>query len=600
MCPSACWDVGVHLSAGFDLLKGPYLLLKTEYARKCVDPQEPKDTAVKSVFTPLITPNEKRNCVGGKGLPSVTVETESYPAIIKISAKEGPKTRCDPKAGETITALANGDLEKGLDSTRKLADISEPEAPAPRIDGGSIDSARQKLYDAALKEEASDALSGTAETRAAVAKKYGATDTSNDIANKNFLECIANGCDDATAKERGSKLGITLNKATLEDRARTLREQMAPGTPAQSPDERPGFNKSDTTLGANEKSPPLPGGVYATKMKRFEDEYGLTERGLSGYLAGNTNLESLGNPGVCANDSKRRTPYASSACGLNQYTLSTWAADCKLVGEWACDPSERFNPDTSLRVTAAAARRDYDEHKLLMQQANTDPRAGLFLVHNLGASGGPRFMRGKLTYGPNAPVRTVLHPIEIQNNKGLYGDGNVTFAEAEQRILSRLTGSSNFAGGTSRQYQGSPFASNPRYAGYLYAPPVPYGVSASPFAHTNPMYGSGFVPTGTSVPTSGSGVPQTPAQPTTQTTASLTAEPSPVSQGANITVKWQTTGMSACDVQLTMGGKTATFVRATSGTKLVVASVKGDADFTLRCTSVSGQSVTRTASVLVQ
>ncbi len=137
LCPNACYNVTLTLSIEAQKLK-----IVISAVNKCTSPQ-PDASKIKSVFTPLEKPNEGRNCVSGKGLPSITAVTKALdpnvsgvpsfasgmvPAVFRNPKTVGPKSRCDQSANDVIAAFTqNGN--KGLDvGLNKLAGLSGPSA----------------------------------------------------------------------------------------------------------------------------------------------------------------------------------------------------------------------------------------------------------------------------------------------------------------------------------------------------------------------------------------------------------------------------------------------------------------------------------------
>ena len=129
VCPSACFDVKIGLAVQLSLLN-PALIITTTAADRCTEPK-PDAAKVTSVLSPLPEPNQARNCVQGKGLPSITIEAPQIPEYLPQGRLVGPKSRCDPSIPQVAATFAEGKLSDGFDGVDRLQEPSPAPAPNP-------------------------------------------------------------------------------------------------------------------------------------------------------------------------------------------------------------------------------------------------------------------------------------------------------------------------------------------------------------------------------------------------------------------------------------------------------------------------------------
>jgi hypothetical protein len=320
------------------------------------------------------------------------------------------------------------------------------------------------------------------------AKKL-ATDHTSDATN--LLDALAKGDStkiaDATTQVNTHD-GISLNPDTLTQvSVMTSPQQMSKNLSDQSvltPDQQARvdalnapstFTPNPTGASAGKVAP---GGKYADTFSQLEQKYNLP----AGYLAGVAKVESGGRPDICASG----TVYSSSACGMFQYTKDTWNTDsARINGGVPLPLSDRFDPKISAEVTAAAAANYNNKYQGLISGSGMDPNAALYAIHNIGSGGGPKFINA-FAQDSSQSVDSVLSHTTIANNPSLYGDGSITLAEAQQRMLNKMGGSTNFSGGSTG---GSTInVQSPFSGGGSGLPEKVYYVSTgqSPFANISP------------------------------------------------------------------------------------------------------------------
>ena len=324
-------------------------------------------------------------------------------------AVKTPISKCDPNyAGKMSSSLSVAEMKAHAVRAVQLDAID-------RIDTGT-DEGKQQLSDVLRNY-------GVPESTA----KELATERPEDA--KELLKAFTTGVAAEIAKAE-EKAGVSLNPYTVNDIVRLTPEQQAEKT-ASIGAEAPVFAGVSTFGSNSSEGGPPPGGRYGEMFRRLEEKYGLPP----GHLAGIAKVESNGNPTICA-----RT---SSACGMFQYTVGTWARDsARINGGVPLPLSARFDPEVSAEVTAASMGYYQSRYGELISASGMDPKAALYSLHNLGESGGQRFMRA-FAANPNAPVYSALSGIEIRNNPSLYRGGYITLAQAQGNMIAKMTGSTN-------------------------------------------------------------------------------------------------------------------------------------------------------------
>ena len=456
------------------------------------------------------------------------------------------------------------------------------------------------------------------------AQKVVTADAANGTSNaQDLLKAFSSG-DSSQIAQAASTAGITLNQDTIKNISSLTPSQISNNvsslyTPAQ---QTTASAISSTFSQSDQAAPPSTrGGQYASMFNQLETQYNLP----SGYLASVAKIESGGNPNICAS--------GSSACGMFQYTSGTWAVDSQRYNAAVngvnapLDPSLRFDATTEANVTAYTAsyyQSTYANTIANATAAGMDPNAALYSLHNLGTSGGQAFMNA-YAQNPNQSVAGVVSQSAINGNPGLYGNGSISLAQAQQNMLKLMGGNVNFTAAAQPANVQSPFTVTSGLGGgqtYYTA------TGQSPFANVSPIYStpglgsSSFAPASmqyTQAPAPYATAPVT--QPYAGTPVStqtpvlggqssgqsgtpvdqIIAQPKTVSKGSPITVSWSSVGMSTASPCTVLENGSMISSSMNEGFQIVTASTTGTVAFSLSCTAqTTGSIVTGSASVTVQ
>ncbi len=434
-----------------------------------------------------------------------------------------------------------------------------------------------------------------------------------------MLQALASG-DQDKAKAAAESIGLS------EDQLSKFKDSMAQMTPeriisAMSPDMRTAVAEffGGETFGspnapAESQEKPLRGGPFAEIFARETAKY--------------PNLPSDVLPGTMAIEDPHGKNNCShiGACGIFQYTpgtWNTWANNC--VRDGMCDASVtsqnmRYNPEAAASVTAYYMSKNMEKYGDLIERSGMNPATALYMIHNLGDSGGPRFIRA-FAENPSASIWAGVTQKEAVNNPLLYR-GMQTLADVEQNVTRLMAGEvTGFSGRYAlvQQRMGSPFAalnpfnssvySNNSYAPYTYSAPIAYPTQQqvgypSSAVQTSQMqqYPQTSPPVQVAPP-----VPPvvTPVAPTITPVATLIA-PLRVSRGNIIVLSWSSIGMMRgipCVLSETAPESTK-LAEANEGEyrlKTATSSSAARYSFALTCRAASDASViTRTASVIIE
>jgi hypothetical protein len=535
------------------------------------------------------------------------------------SSKPTSKSKCE-KIGEATTGT--GAQVVAQDAVSGIKDSSG------QVDSGKLSQVLQNL---GVNQSKADAI---------------ATDpTKQDQAYK-MIQDLASGDSARVANARDvakNDLGITLNPDTV-NKISSLQpdgfKTMVSGvTTAQQQQTLDTITASEDTFAQTKSTGSLPGGAYGSMLKSVEDKYGLTGKA-DGVLAKYMKVEGVnGNPQVCS---------FSGACGLFQYTAKTWAIDsARMNGGVPLDPSLRSDPRISAEVTASSIAYYQDKYGSLMNAAGVDPATGAYVIHNIGVGDGPRFLQA-LADNPNASVNSIgLQPVSIRNNPVNFGNGNISLAQAVQKIQYNMGGSTDFAanypvfqqaqspfslggsiGGAQTQsviaQTMSPFAVSvsdptvstqaPAYA----TSPVGFGIPS--FTSTNSIGGSNSspsYPTNTVINNPNNQTSYTPAPvnvtasqqltqvlqpqnmaPSVPATVQLIAQPTTARPGTSVLLIWSSTGLSNtapckvfyADTVVSYGNEGVTHIIFDPAQSAPV----------LHCTTQTGQLIDKNATITVQ
>ncbi len=482
------------------------------------------------------------------------------------------------------------------------------------------------------------------------AQKVVTADAANNTNNAQaLLNSFVSG-DSTKISDAADKAGITLNADTISSITSLTPNQVSDNVSglyssdqkvaASNIENSPStFSQSTTDTGAAPQS--TKGGQYAPMFNQLEQKYNLP----SGYLASVAKVESGGNPNICAS--------GSSACGMFQYTSGTWTVDSQRYNlavngvNAPLDQSLRFDAATEASVTAYTASYNQSTYASSIQNAvnaGMDPSAALYSIHNLGSGGGPAFMNA-YAQDSSQPVSNVVSQAAIKGNPGLYGDGSISLAQAQQNMLNAMGGNTNFAASSNPANVTSPFTATTGTAAQSYyvtngqspyanmsnvysAPGTGYGSTNGygssygsgygSYGNNGSGYGSYGTPVQSSVTTQNTYQAYTPpaTQTTTQTTptttksaagqtgtpvAQIIVQPANVSKGHSVTVSWSSAGMSAASVCQVRENSATILANSNEGSQVVAASSTGTLSFSLSCAAQgTAQTVQSSASATVQ
>jgi hypothetical protein len=145
-------------------------------------------------------------------------------------------------------------------------------------------------------------------------------------------------------------------------------------------------------------------------------------------------------------NSKARAP-TGSAYGYGQFIDTTWNETVNKYGSKygisksgslsvaeTNDPAIRDNKAVQAAMLAEFTRENIQRARSF---GGTSPQADFYAMHNLGSSGGPKFLAA-LRDNPDARVDAVLSQRVISGNSGLYGDGSISIQDAYDRMDKHL------------------------------------------------------------------------------------------------------------------------------------------------------------------
>lgn len=226
------------------------------------------------------------------------------------------------------------------------------------------------------------------------------------------------------------------------------------------------------------------GGNKSRRWASLEESRGLQD----GLLSSTETMESGKG---CRQNVKAR---GSSAAGCFQWTAGSWRKETQAMYGRSLDPSLRYDPETSARVTADYAQRMLSKHGSLIKQAGLDQKTGYYLIHHLGEGGGTAFMR-KFISNPNASVASVL-PRSIINGHGASfrvrtssGWRDRSVGSAVQNFARRLDSGVSYATASGDTYGGGGEYSYD--SGYGGGESTTFG-GGSPFSFAGGSFGSLF------------------------------------------------------------------------------------------------------------
>ncbi|MCR4325746.1 MAG: transglycosylase SLT domain-containing protein [Patescibacteria group bacterium] len=544
-------------------------------------------------------------------------------------------SKCDKAS--LLTALKTSIDEETPDALQTLASSQRAElnyAP-PSSSAGSQALINALTKDFGISEEDARMIAGNTQSAADLIKAF---ESGNPAAVGKVV------------KEVASRNGVPLNTEVLDKIASLDPEQVAKKA-AELVDEgiaRIGGAATGFRQPYSGDDRALPGGRYGQTFMNAVSQYPDLYAKAPDILARQAKVESGGNPNVCS---------SSGACGLFQFipgTWRTWSARWNYAANGNSTPlpdNARFDPNLSSQVTAYYNAYNLRQYGGLIEQSGMDTTAALYAIHNLGDGGGPKFIAA-YAQNPNIPVWRVVSPGAIRGNPGLYGDGNISLAQAQQNMLALMGGPTNFTG---RERSASPYASNTGYQAPTFSP-YTIGIPGNQFGNQSSSYslaqpppappqpqqvqqsqqapiqsqsqggvqGTGAPALGTYPPATRVSVPagrseqlmqsvngvQTPftgtasgATTPTDPAANIIAQPPRVSAGNPVQVSWSSVGMSESIPCRVLVNDTFLLAEGNQGSRSAT-STRSDAGatwkFTLRCTAQGGEEIIKTSSVEIR
>jgi hypothetical protein len=142
----------------------------------------------------------------------------------------------------------------------------------------------------------------------------------------------------------------------------------------------------------------------------------------------------------------------SSAHGYGQFLDGTWTEyvnkygakyGIEGAGKLSKGEAAKYRSDKTIQAAMLAefTRENVAKGR---KYGGADDDANVYAMHNLG-EGDAKKLLGAMKANPNMPVSSILSGKVISGNKDLYGDGNITAAEAYQRMGSRMRRGEVFA-----------------------------------------------------------------------------------------------------------------------------------------------------------
>jgi hypothetical protein len=149
---------------------------------------------------------------------------------------------------------------------------------------------------------------------------------------------------------------------------------------------------------------------------------------------------------------KKDGKVLSSAHGYGQFLDSTWTEMVNRhgtkygvlnAGRLSKTEAAKLRSDKALQAAMLA---EFTKENLEKgrQLGGTDDSANIYALHNLGSGDGSKFLKA-LKQNPNAKVGDILSQKVISGNKSLYGDGNMTIAEAYSKMGAAMNRGEAFA-----------------------------------------------------------------------------------------------------------------------------------------------------------
>lgn len=351
---------------------------------------------------------------------------------------------------------------------------------------------------------------------------------------------------------------------------------------------------------------------YNSQFARIEAHFRVPQ----GILAKVANIESGGNP-------KARAGGGSTASGMFQWLRDSWI-DTSYAYNRATQPDprnwkplsldDRFDVETSAKVTAFSLAQTKGRLGGLIEQAGMDMTAGLYMGHFLGIGGARQFMIAYIR-NPNS-IGASLFPKQARANPGIFRacSGYCTLAQIYNNFARKLN-----VAGTSIVVSGG--RSDAEFAVHS-LPPNAHFSNEQPFTSTDPerdfpQYSQSEVEdiespsfpqmslpessqTSESAPNTSQPAGSSAKKEVVPAVAHLLAYPEKQRRNTNVVVYWSSVGMKNNGCSVKVGGDA--FATGNVGEKRFAISSydPSDVSFELRCTPPTGSVVVKTVSVQIE
>ena len=597
-CPTACYDENIRITipSAHDSI-----VFTVTATNKC------KDASAQN------SQQDNRGCAKGQIQPQITFnvpEISHWLAGVLVKAQQlGPKSRCNAGISDLVNSAFDkisagndaGDANLVKSAQNDLNAFNALPTQAPPMENAWTDALMRALTGLGISEPDAKTIAQSAVTAGDLIKALQSNDP----------DTISD-----ALKNAAKTAGITLNSNLLDDIAHLTPEQAAAKVAALA-----GIDTGQLGGLAAGFDPPLgqtapPGGVWSDMYKSIESQYGM-DTFAPGGLAMFGKIESGGDPNAIS---------PTGAAGMFQYTGSTWdlwSSKWNQAVNGISSPlprNLRFDPKVSSEVTAYYMASNWQQHGGLIQQSGMDTNAALYAIHNLGDSGGPGFIQA-FAQNPNLPVSAVVRPEQIRYNPVIYGNGNISLAQAQANMLAGMTGSTNFSGRSRAPYNGYMGGGTSNYSPYAMGSPYSYAYGNDPFASAYSGYalarpvsigspmtigvpgsssgssqgGQSFAPQDQGFSGSGSMQSSVP-----QPAATIIAQPASVAKGASVQVSWSSVGMRPDQPCQVFANEVFLFAVGNEGTKFASTTTATSGQhwtFTLKCTAFSGAAIQQAAIV---
>ncbi len=587
LCPSACFDVTLTIGVENNKLK-----IVTSAVDKCTNPK-PDAAKIKNVFSPLEKPNDNRNCVSNKGLPSVIAITQpvsgfqaamgsalgfKVPDVLSKQKVEGPKSRCDITAMTRVIDAFTQNKAEGLDKGfQELSNVQEPtEAPKP-----NETTTPEPTPTETPKPDTS--TTPTPNSPDAMAKmledKYNIpADQAKQIAEeqpdklKELLEKSSTG-DTAGAKELAKEL--KLNPDLFTEQSTMQPTQMTPERAQQIYEEQKQQRETTTFTQSGEKTDMDKAKQAIANIESSGGKYDMlgpvTRNGDRAY----GKYQVMGN---------NVGPWTQAALGYRmspQEFLNDPQAQEKVFEHRFGGYAQKYGWEGAARAWFAGEGGMYTSRSDML---GTSVGSYANKFNNYFANG--QVLGGGSRYAGGGPFSGIT--------------GNYP------------TSSSYPTGGTN--YSGSAFSSaNPFYYDGSYSS-MSYGYQPYGQQQSNPLTllfaglftglsSSQSAPTQTIQQVPSQTSPSVVQQQQQKAVVSIIAQPQQAFIGNRIVLSWSSVGMrtnTPCVTEMVTKSGTTTIATGNEGSQIVTASAAGIMRFTISCIALTGNTVTQATNVAVQ